>query len=396
MLGISDRANNLGESVTIKMARIAGELKEQGKDVISLSLGEPDFDVPQVIKDSAKTAIDENYSHYTPVPGYKDLLKAIQAKFKRDNDLNYELDQIVVSTGAKHSLMNIMLATVNEGDEVILPAPYWVSYIEMAKFCGGKPVVIETGIETDFKISPAQLEKALSSKTKVFMFSNPCNPSGSVYTHEELAELVKVFEKSECYIISDEIYEYINFEGKTPSLASFSTIRDRVITVNGMSKGFSMTGWRIGYIGAPKAVAKACAKIQGQFTSGANAVAQRASITALNDAMEDVQKMRETFARRRDLFLEKLSEIEDLKLNKPTGAFYLFPDVSNYFGRSANGKTIATVGDLCEFILEDSLVATTPGDAFGCPNNIRLSYANSDEQLIEAARRIKESLNKLQ
>lgn len=396
MLGISDRANNLGESVTIKMARIAGELKEQGKDVISLSLGEPDFDVPQVIKDSAKTAIDENYSHYTPVPGYKDLLKAIQAKFKRDNDLNYELDQIVVSTGAKHSLMNIMLATVNEGDEVILPAPYWVSYIEMAKFCGGKPVVIETGIETDFKISPAQLEKALSSKTKVFMFSNPCNPSGSVYTHEELAELVKVFEKSECYIISDEIYEYINFEGKTPSLASFSTIRDRVITVNGMSKGFSMTGWRIGYIGAPKAVAKACAKIQGQFTSGANAVAQRASITALNDAMEDVQKMRETFARRRDLFLEKLSEIEDLKLNKPTGAFYLFPDVSNYFGRSANGKTIATVGDLCEFILEDSLVATTPGDAFGCPNNIRLSYANSDEQLIEAAHRIKESLNKLQ
>lgn len=396
MLGISDRANNLGESVTIKMARIAGDLKEQGKDVISLSLGEPDFDVPQVIKSSAKQAIDENYSHYTPVPGYKDLLKAIQNKFKRDNDLNYDLDQIVVSTGAKHSLMNIMLATVNEGDEVILPAPYWVSYIEMAKFCGGKPVTIQTGIETDFKITPAQLEEALSDKTKVFMFSNPCNPSGSVYSHEELEQLVKVFEKSQCYIISDEIYEYINFEGKTPSLANFASIRDRVITVNGMSKGFSMTGWRIGYIGAPKVIAKACAKIQGQFTSGANAVAQRASITALNEAMSDVESMRETFAKRRDLFLEKLSEIQDLKLNKPTGAFYLFPDVSNYFGRSANGKTVNNVGELCEFILEDSLVATTPGDAFGCPNNIRLSYANSDEQLIEAAKRIKNSLSKLQ
>ena len=396
MLGLSDRANNLGESVTIKMARIAGELKEQGKDVISLSLGEPDFDVPQIIKDAAKNAVDENYSHYTPVPGYKDLLKAIQAKFKRDNDLNYDLDQIVVSTGAKHSLMNIMLATVNDGDEVILPAPYWVSYIEMAKFCGGKPVTIETGIETDFKITPSQLADALTDKTKVFMFSNPCNPSGSVYSHEELTELVKVFEKSQCYIISDEIYEYINFEGKTPSLANFASIRDRVITVNGMSKGFSMTGWRIGYIGAPKTVAKACAKIQGQFTSGANAVAQRASITALNEAMGEVEKMRETFSKRRDLFLEKLSEINDLKLNKPTGAFYLFPDVSNYFGRGSNGKTINNVGDLCEFILEDSLVATTPGDAFGCPNNIRLSYANSDEQLIEAAKRIKSSLEKLQ
>tara|TARA_B100001971_G_scaffold91031_1_gene83947 strand:- start:16859 stop:18049 length:1191 start_codon:yes stop_codon:yes gene_type:complete len=395
MLGISDRANNLGESVTIKMARIAGELKEQGKDIISLSLGEPDFNVPEIVKNAAKKAIDDNHSHYTPVPGYKDLLKAIQAKFKRDNDLNYDLDQIVVSTGAKHSLMNVLLSTVNPGDEVILPAPYWVSYIEMAKFCEGTPVVINTSIETDFKITPDQLEKALSSKTKLFLFSNPCNPSGSVYTHDELAELVKVFEKSECYIVSDEIYEYINFEGKTPSLANFASIRDRVITVNGMSKGYSMTGWRIGYIGAPKAVAKACAKIQGQFTSGANAVAQMASITALNDAADDVESMRKVFLKRRDLFLEKLSEIKELKLNKPTGAFYLFPDVSNYFGKSYEGRTINGVGDLCEFILEDSLVATTPGDAFGCPNNVRLSYANSEEQLIEAAKRIKESLAKL-
>ena len=395
MLGISDRANNLGESVTIKMARIAGELKEQGKDVISLSLGEPDFDVPKIVKEAAKTAVDENYSHYTPVPGYKDLLQAIQNKFKRDNGLDYDLSQIVVSTGAKHSLMNVILATVNPGDEVILPAPYWVSYIEMVKFCEGNPVIIETGIETDFKISPEQLEKALTSKTKAFLFSNPCNPSGTLYTEDELAALVKVFEKHECYIISDEIYEYINFKGKTPSLAKFDSIKDRVITVNGMSKGFSMTGWRIGYIGAPQVVAKACAKIQGQFTSGANAIAQRASITALNDAMSEVEEMRKVFQERRDLFLEKLSEVKDLKLNKPEGAFYLFPDVREFFGKSFDGRKVNNVGDLCEFILEDSLVATTPGDAFGCPNNIRLSYANSNEQLIEAAKRIKGSLEKL-
>jgi len=395
MLGVSERANNLGESVTIKMARIAGELKEQGKDIISLSLGEPDFDVPKIVKDAAKQAIDDNYSHYTPVPGYKELLQAIQKKFKRDNNLDYDLSQIVVSTGAKHSLMNIMLATVNPGDEVILPAPYWVSYIEMAKFCEGKPVIIETGIETDFKITPEQLKNALTAKTKVFLFSNPCNPSGSSYTQEELAALVEVFKTSDCYIISDEIYEYITFQEKSPSLASFTDLKDRVITVNGMSKGFSMTGWRIGYIGAPQIVAKACAKIQGQFTSGANAVAQRASITALNDAHSEVEEMRKIFEKRRDLFLDKLSGIEGLKLNKPMGAFYLFPDVSAFFGKSFEGRKVENIGDLCEFILEDSLVATTPGDAFGCPNNIRLSYANSDEQLIEAAKRIKSSLEKL-
>lgn len=392
---ISDRAKNMAESATLKMARLAGELKEQGQDIISLSLGEPDFNVPEFVKDAAKKAIDENYSHYPPVPGYKDFRKVISDKFKDENGLDYSPEQIVVSTGAKHSLMNIMLAVVNPGDEVVLPAPYWVSYIEMVKFAEGVPVVIDTTIETDFKITPGQLKKALTPKTKAFVFSNPCNPSGSSYTKDELSALVEVFKDHDCYIVSDEIYEYINFGEPNTSLGSFEEIKDRVITVNGVSKGFAMTGWRIGFIGAPIEVAKACAKVQGQFTSGANAIAQRASLVALRDKKDEVKKMRDVFLQRRDLLIELLSPIKGLKLNVPQGAFYLFPDVSGLLGKSANGKKINTVGDLCEFLLEDCMVATTPGDAFGCPNNIRLSYANSEEQLKEAAKRITNSLAKL-
>ena len=395
MSKIAQRALNMAESATLRMARLAGDLKEQGKDIISLSLGEPDFNVPDFVKEAAKKAIDDNYSHYPPVPGYKDFRQAICDKFKRDNGLEYTPDQIVVSTGAKHSLMNIMLAVVDPGDEVILPAPYWVSYIEMVKFAEGVPVVIETGIETDFKINPEQLRKALSPKTKAFIFSNPCNPSGSVYTKEELAALVEVFKESDCYIVSDEIYEYINFGAPHASMGAFDAIKDRVITVNGVSKGYAMTGWRIGFIGAPLEVAKACGKVQGQFTSGANTIAQRAAMMAIRDGLEETKKMCEVFHKRRDLLIKLLSEIEGVKLNVPQGAFYLFPDMSAFYGKKFGSTTINTGADICEYLLEDCLVATTPGDAFGCPNNIRLSYANSEEQLKEAARRIKESLGKL-
>lgn len=393
---IADRANNMAESVTLKMARIASELKAQGKDVISLSLGEPDFYTPDFVKQAAKNAIDENYTFYSPVPGFPELKKAVCEKFKRDNDLVYSPEQIVVSTGAKHSLMNICLATINPGDEVILPAPYWVSYIEMVKFAEGIPVIIDTDIRSEFKITPSQLEKAITEKTKLFMFSNPCNPSGSVYSGEELESLAKVFAKHpNVLIVSDEIYEYINFVEKTVSIGTFENIKDRVITVNGLAKGHAMTGWRIGYIGAPLDVAKACGKIQGQFTSGANTIAQRAAITALLESPEKVSYMRETFIKRRDLMISLLKDVPGLKLNSPEGAFYLFPDISEFFGKSYNGITIKSAEDLCAFLLEDCLVATTPGCGFGNPDNIRLSYANSDDQLIEAAKRIKESLAKL-
>lgn len=396
---ISERAQKMSESVTIKMARLAGELKAQGKDVISLSLGEPDFHTPDFVKDAAKVALDENYTFYSPVPGFTELREAICHKFKRDNNLNFNPAQIVVSTGAKHSLMNICLAMVNPGDEVILPAPYWVSYIEMVKFCEGSPVVINTDITSDFKITPDQLDSAITDKTKLFIFSNPCNPSGSVYSTEELSDLAEVFRKHpHVYIVSDEIYEYINFSEKSEksvSLGTFDQIKERVITVNGLAKGYAMTGWRIGYIGAPLEIAKACGKIQGQFTSGTNTIAQQAAITALTESPEKVTFMRNTFIKRRDLMISLLKEIPGLKLNRPNGAFYLFPDVSNYFGKSANGMVINNSDDLCTYILEDCLVATTPGSAFGNPDNIRLSYANSDEQLKEAAMRLKTSLAKL-
>lgn len=396
MTAISKRAQNLKESVTIKMAALATELKEQGKDIISLTLGEPDFNTPDFIKDSAKTAIDEDYSHYTPVPGFKDLRQAISLKLKKENGLDYPFNQIVVSTGAKHSLMNIVLALVNPDDEVILPAPFWVSYIEMVKFAEGKPVELSTSIETDFKISAEQLEMAITPKTKAFIFSNPCNPSGAAYTAEELGKLADVFAKHpHVYIVSDEIYEYINFAGKNPSFGNFDSIKDRVITVNGLSKGFAMTGWRIGYIAAPPEVAKACTKIQGQFTSGANAIAQRAAITALNGGSSKIEFMKDEFLKRRDLMHGLLSKISGLKVAMPMGAFYLFPDVSGFFGKSHNGTTINSSEDMCAYLIEEALVATTPGSAFGSPNNIRLSYATNEEQLTEAAKRMNVALGKL-
>lgn len=393
---IADRANEMEESVTLKMAALAADLKAQGKDVISLSLGQPDFNTPDFVKDAAKKALDENYTFYSPVPGFPELKKAVCEKFKRDNNLDFSPNQIVVSTGAKHSLMNICLATINPGEEVILPAPYWVSYIEMVKFAQGIPVVIETDISSDFKITPEQLENAITEKTKLFIFSNPCNPSGTVYSRTELEALAKVFAKHpNVLIVSDEIYEYINFGEDTVSIGTFENVRDRVITVNGLAKGHSMTGWRIGYIGAPVEVASACAKIQGQFTSGTNTIAQRAAIAALLSNPSEVSYMKETFIRRKELMINQLKDIPGLKLNQPLGAFYLFPDVSEFFGKSFNGMTINNAQDLCTFLLEDCLVATTSGCGFGSPNNIRLSYANSDEQLIEATNRIKVSLAKL-
>lgn len=396
MSAISQRAQNLQESATIKMAALATELKEQGKDIISLTLGEPDFNTPDFIKEAAKVAIDEDYSHYPPVPGYKDLRQAISLKFKKENGLDYPFNQIVVSTGAKHSLMNVVLALVNPGDEVILPAPYWVSYFEMVRFAEGRPVELTTSIETEFKITPEQLEMAITDKTKAFIFSNPCNPSGAAYTKEELAALAEVFAKHpHVYIVSDEIYEYINFAGKNPSFGNFDSIKERVITVNGLSKGFAMTGWRIGYIGAPAEVAKACTKIQGQFTSGANSIAQRAAITALNGGISKIEFMKEKFLARRDLMFGLLSKIPDLKVANPMGAFYLFPDVSAFYGKSHNGTTINTSEDMCAYLIEEALVATTPGSAFGSPNNIRLSYATSEDQLKEAAKRMQEALGKL-
>lgn len=393
---IADRILNMEESATLKMANLAWELKEQGKDIISLSLGEPDFDTPDFISEAGIKAIQENFTHYPPVPGYKDVREAICEKFKRDNGLEYTAENIVVSTGAKHSLMNICLAMVNPGEELVLPAPYWVSYKAMANFAQAKLVVINTDIKTDFKITPAMLDEALTPKSKLFIFSNPCNPSGSVYTEGELRELASVFEKyPNCYIVSDEIYELINFQGKNFSLGTIDSIKDRVITVNGVAKGFAMTGWRIGYIGAPVKIAKACTKLQGQFTSGANTIAQKATQTAVLADPQVVEERKSVFLKRRDMMIDLLQDIPGLKINKPMGAFYLFPDVSHFFGKTAEGETIETSDDLCMYLLRDAQVATTAGDAFGCPKNIRISYANSEEQLREAVKRLKASLAKL-
>lgn len=396
MIGISNRALNLNESATLKMARIAGELKAQGKDIISLSLGEPDFDTPMKIKNAAKKAIDDNHSHYTPVPGVLELRQAISEKFKRDNQIDYKAEQIVVSTGAKQAIMNVLLATLNEGEEILIPAPYWVSYVDMANFVGAKVKTIDTDITTDFKLSPAVLEENLSDKTKVFLFSNPCNPSGSLYTTEEISALSKVFEKYDCYIISDEIYEHINFLDERPkSLGSFEKLKHKVITINGMSKGYAMTGWRLGFMGAPLDVAKACSKIQGQFTSGANSIAQIASIEGLNNCFEEADQMKSAFLKRRNLVQQELKKINNLEVNLPQGAFYLFPDVSKFYGKKFEENTINNSEDLCSFLLSEALVATTPGDAFGCPKNIRLSYAASEDILLEACKRIKVALDKL-
>ena len=390
---LSDRINNLSTSQTLAMAALARELKAQGKDIISLSLGEPDFNTPDFIKEAAKKAIDDNYSTYTPVDGYVELKEAICRKFKRDNNLDYKPANIVVSTGAKQSLYNVAQVMLNDGDEVILPAPYWVSYYEIIKLSGGVPVEVPTSVESDFKITPEQLEKSITPKTKMMWFSSPCNPSGSVYNREELEAIGKVLEKHpNIYIVSDEIYEHINFSGTFCSIATIPGLFDRTITVNGVAKAFAMTGWRIGYIGAPEIIAKACTKMQGQVTSGANSIAQRATITAVDADPSVLNNMVTAFKNRRDLVVALAKEIPGFKINVPEGAFYLFPDVSAYFGQTLRGKTINNADDFSMYLLSEANVATVTGDAFGNPNCIRLSYATSEALLTEAFKRIKEAL----
>lgn len=394
MTFLSERINRLSESATLKMTKLGRELAAKGINVISLSIGEPDFNTPENVKEAAKKALDENYTHYSPVPGYPELRKAIAAKLKRENNLDYDFSQIVVSTGAKQSLSNVILTLVNPGEEVIIPTPYWVSYSEMVILAEGKSVFIDTTIESDFKITPEQLEAAITPKSKLFMFSSPCNPTGSVYSREELAALAKVFEKyPDIFILSDEIYEHINFIDKHESIAQFESIRDRVIIVNGFSKAYAMTGWRLGYIAASKAIAAANEKMQGQTTSGTCSIAQRAGIAAYEDGLASVLKMKEAFARRRQLVYGLLNDIPGVKTNMPDGAFYFFPEISSFFGKKdAEGNVIKDSADLALYLLNVAHVATVGGDSFGNNNYIRISYAASDENLIEALRRIKEAL----
>ena len=387
---LSERIQKMATSATLAMAAKARELRNEGKDIIGLSLGEPDFNVPDFIKDAAKQAIDENYSSYTPVNGYADLRRAISEKFKRDNDLEYSEKQIVVSTGAKQSLANLAMVLLNKGDEVILPAPFWVSYHDIVKVAEAIPVQIPTSIEADYKMTPIQLEEAITPKTKMLWFSSPCNPSGSVYSREELEGLAEVLRKHPgIFVVSDEIYEHINFRSGHVSIAGLEGMYDRTITVNGVSKAFAMTGWRIGYIGAAEWIAVACTKMQGQVTSGANAIAQRATITAVQAPVSKIQYMIDEFRNRRDLVLKLLGEIEGFKVNVPEGAFYVFPDISNFFGKTLNGTTIEDASGFAMYLLEHANVATVTGAAFGAPNCIRISYAASTDELVEAIRRIK-------
>ena len=390
---LSKRVNEMATSATLAMAAKTRELKEQGVDIIGLSLGEPDFPIPEFVKQAAIDAIEANYHAYTPVDGYGDLKKAIITKFKRDNNLTYNPSQIVVSTGAKQSLANLMMVLLDEGDEVLLPAPYWVSYADQSKVAGGVPIEIPTTIETDFKVTPAALEAAITPKTKMIVYSSPCNPSGSVYNREELRKLADVLAKyPDIIIISDEIYEHINFTGNHTSMAEFDDMYPRTVVVNGVSKAFSMTGWRIGYIGAPEWIARACDKMQGQVTSGANCIAQRATITALENPPSKIQFMVEAFQERRSLILRLLSEIEGFKTNSPEGAFYVFPDISYFFGKTLRGKKINSASDFSLYLLEEAKVATVTGEAFGDANCIRLSYAASENEIKEAMKRIKEAL----
>lgn len=391
---LSDRINKLETSATLAMAAKARELKGEGKDIISLSLGEPDFNTPDFIKDAAIEAINQNYNSYTPVDGYVELKEAVIEKFKRDNRLTYDKSQIIVSTGAKQSLANVALVTLNPGDEVILPCPYWVSYRDIVKIAEGVPVEVQTSIENDFKMTAEQLEAAITPRTKLLMYSSPCNPSGSVYSKEELRALADVLQKHpDIMVVSDEIYEHINFGKRHVSMAEFDDMYDRTVTVNGVSKAFAMTGWRIGYIGAPTAIARACTKMQGQITSGANCIAQRAVITALKAPASKVQFMVDEFKKRRKLVLDLLSEVDGFACNEPEGAFYVFPDVSAFFGKTFNGTKINNATDLSMYLLEEALVATVTGEAFGNPNCIRLSYATSEEEIKEAIKRIKKALS---
>lgn len=394
---LSDRINNLSESATLKMTKLGRELAAKGVNVISLSVGEPDFNTPDHVKEAAKKALDDNFTRYSPVPGYPDLRQAIVNKLKEENNLDYDISQIVVSTGAKQSLSNVILTLINPGDEVIIPTPYWVSYSEMVTLAEGKSVFIDTDIESDFKITPAQLEAAITPKSKLFMFSSPNNPTGTVYSKDELAALAKVFEKHpNIFILSDEIYEHINFVDKHESIAQFESIKDRVIIVNGFSKAFAMTGWRLGYIAASKEIAAANDKLQGQTTSGTCSIAQRAGIVAYEQGLDTVNEMKKAFERRRQLVYDLLKDIPGVKTNLPEGAFYFFPEISSFFGKKdANGNVIKNSSDLALYLLNVGHVATVGGDSFGNDNYIRLSYAASDESLVEALRRIREALGNL-
>jgi len=397
MKGLSLRAQEMGLPMTIEMAKKARELSATGKNVISLSLGEPDFDTPDFIKAAANEAMEQNFTHYMPVPGFADLRESIAAKFNRDNGLDYSADQIVVSTGAKQSLLNVFLTLVNPGDEVIIPAPYWVSYMDQAKYCGGEVKVLPTSKESGFKITAEQLESAITEKSKVLIFSSPNNPCGAIYSGEELAAIAGVVAKHpNLYVISDEIYELLNYgEIEHVSIASFPEVYEQVITVNGLSKGFAMTGWRIGYIGAPEWIAKACTKFQSNFTSGTNSVAQRACKAALEADPISVKYMVDTFNSRREKMVGWMNKIPGFELDTPPGAFYVFPRVSSLLGKNFNGNTIATALDLSMYLLEEGLVSTVPGDAFGLPGYIRFSYAASEEDLKEAVSRVEIAVSKL-
>ena len=392
---LSSFLQRFNEPETLKMAKLGRELRAKGIDVIDLSLGEPDFDTPEHIKEAAIKAIQENYSHYTPVPGFLDLRQAVCQKLKRDNNLDYKPENIVVSTGAKQSLANTILALVDENEEVIIPTPYWVTYSELVKIARGKVVEIKSKAEDQFKISPAQLEAAITSNSRVFLFSSPCNPSGTVYSKQELAALVEVFRKHpQIYIISDEIYEYINFSGEHESIAQFEDIKDRVIIVNGLSKGFAMTGWRLGYIAAHEEIAKACEKVQGQFTSGANSITQRAAITALTTDLRPTMEMVTEFTARRKKVLEILADIPGIKCAEPAGAFYVFPDVSYFFGKSDGTVTIENSSDLSLYLLNTAHVSSVSGAAFGEPNCVRFSFANSMKNIEEGWKRVKLALSR--
>jgi len=393
---LSSILTRFSEPETLKMAKLGRELRAQGVDIIDLSLGEPDFDTPEHIKQAAKKAIDDNWSHYTPVPGYADLREAVCKKLKRDNNLDYKPENIVVSTGAKQTLANAVLALVDDGEEVIIPTPYWVTYSELVKIARGKVVEVHTSLESGFKISPAELEAAITPKTKAFLFSSPCNPSGAVYNKKELEDLAVVFRKHpEIFILSDEIYEYINFVGKHESIAQFGDLKDRVVLINGLSKGFAMTGWRLGYLAASAEVAKACEKLQGQFTSGTNSIAQKAGVIALTTDLRHSMDMVKEFTRRRARTLELVNRIPGIKCFEPEGAFYIFPDVSSYFGKSDGSNTIKNANDFCMYLLNTAHVSSVMGDAFGEPRCVRFSFANSMENIEKAWGRIEGALGKL-
>ena len=396
MAELSNRLNRLAPSQTLAMSQKSGEMKAQGIDVINMSVGEPDFNTPDHIKEAAKKAIDDNFSRYSPVPGYMDLRKAIVAKLKNENHLDYTTSEILVSNGAKQSVCNTVMALVNDGEEVIIPAPYWVSYPHMVKLAGGTPVIVNAGFEQEFKMTPEQLEAAITPKTRMLILCSPSNPTGSVYTKDELAALAEVIKRHEgMYVLADEIYEHINYVGKHESIAQFPGMKERTIIVNGVSKAYAMTGWRIGFIAAPEWIVKGCNKLQGQYKSGPCSVSQKAAEAAYTTSQECVETMRKAFERRRDLIVSLAKEIPGLEVNCPQGAFYLFPKCSGFYGKSYEGKTISNSTDLAMFLLEEGHVATVGGDAFGDPDCFRMSYATSDDNIREAMRRIKETLAKL-